>query len=165
MTTINPARAIQRSIEIAKLEVNTFEEVEADHSATAEAGAVLVLSGIIGSIGAFFTGGLWGFLAMVVATIGGWYVWAWVSAYIAEKVFDVHTTDTGEMLRVIGYGSAPRALGLIPFLGLVAAIWTCVTLVVGIRAAGEMTTSGAVITAVLGLIPTMIAYGLILTLL
>ena len=102
---------------------------------------------------------------MIIAMIGGWFVWAWSSAQIAERVFNVHTTNTGEMLRVLGYGSAPRALGLIPFLGFFALIWTLVTLVYGIRQAGEMTTGGAIITGVLGLIPTAVAMGLIYALL
>ena len=162
---IDPTRALQRSISIARLHIPTFEEVEADTSSTQEAGAVLVASAIIGSVGNLFVNGLWGFVAMIIAMIGGWFVWAWSSAQIAERVFNVHTTDTGEMLRVLGYGSAPRALGLIPFLGFVAFVWTLVTLVYGIRQAGEMTTGGAIITAVLGSIPTAIAMGLIYALL
>lgn len=162
---INPTRALQRSISVARLHVPTFEEVEADTSATGEAGAVLVVSAIIGSVGSLFTNGLWGFLAMIVVMIAGWFVWAWSSAQIAERVFGVQTTNTGEMLRVLGYGSDPRALGLIPFLGFVALIWTLVTLVYGIRQAGEMTTGGAAITGFLGLIPTVVAMVLITALL
>ena len=163
--TIDPTRALQRSISIARLHVPTFEEVEADTSATGEAGAVLVASAVIGSVGSLFINGLWGFIASIIVMIAGWFVWAWSSAQIAERVFDVHTTDTGEMLRVLGYGSAPRAIGLIPFLGFVAMIWTLVTLVYGIRQAGEMTILGAVITGFLGLIPTAIAMGLVTVLL
>lgn len=163
---IDPTRALQRAIRVARLDTATFEEVEADTSSTAEAAAVVVVSAIIGSVGSLFVdGGLWGFLAWIIATIGGWFVWGWASALVAERVFNVHTTDTGEMLRVIGYGSAPRAIGLIPFLGFVALIWTLTCLVFGIRQAGEMTTGGALVTGVLGLIPTLAAYILISVLL
>lgn len=156
---IDPSRALERSIRIARLHRPTFEEVEADTSSTAEAGAVLVASAVIGSVGSVFVdGGLWGFVAWFIATTAGWYVWAWASAQIAERVFDVHTTDTGEMLRVLGYASAPRAIGLIPLLGFVALIWTLITLVYGIRQAGEMTLGGAAITGFLGFIPTLAAY-------
>lgn len=158
---IDPTRALQRSIGVARFNIPTFEEVEADTSSTDEAGVVLVLSALIGSLGSLFINGLWGFLAMIVVMIAGWFVWAWCSAQIAERVFGVKTTDTGEMLRVIGYGSAPRVIGLIPFLGFVALIWTLVTLVIGIRQAGEMTTGGAIITGFLGLIPTVIAMGIV----
>lgn len=155
---IDPTRALQRSIRIARLHVPTFEEVEADTSSTGEAAAVLVVSAIIGSVGSLFVDGSWGFLAWILTTIVGWFVWAWASAQVAKRVFNVQTTDTGEMLRVLGYGSAPRALGLIPFLGFVALIWTLIAQVFGIRQAGEMTLAGAIITGVLGLIPTLAAY-------
>lgn len=157
--SLDPTRALQRSINIARLEAATFEQVEADESSTLEAGAVLVAAAVIGSVGSLFVdGGFTGFLAWMIATIGGWYVWAWASAEIAKRLFNVHTTDTGEMLRVLGYGSAPRAIGLIPFLGFVALIWTLVTLIFGIRQAGEMTTAQATLTGFIGLVPTLLAY-------
>lgn len=160
--TIDPTRALQRCISIARLHVPTFEEVEADTSATVEAGAVVAASAIIGSIGALFTGGFLGFIAWIIATIGGWYVWAWASSEIAKRLFKVPTTDVGEMLRVIGYGSAPRAIGAIPFLGLVALVWTLTAVVFGIRQAGEMTTAQAIVTAAFGMAPTLLAYIIIL---
>lgn len=159
---INPTRALQRSISIAQLHVPTFEEVEADTSATIEAGVIVVASAVIGSIGALFLAGFWGFLAWIIATVGGWYVWAWCSSEIAKRLFNVPTTDVGEMLRVIGYGSAPRALGAIPFLGLISLIWTLTAVVFGIRQAGEMTTIQAVVTAAFGMVPTLLAYLIIL---
>ncbi len=77
---IDPTRALQRSIRIARLHVPTFEEVEADTSSTGEAAAVLVVSAIIGSVGSLFVDGSWGFLAWILTTIVGWFVWAWASA-------------------------------------------------------------------------------------
>jgi len=164
--TINAARALKRSIDTARLHVPTIEEIEADDSATAEAGVIVLLSGIIGSVGSVLLGsGLGGFIGWTLATIAGWYVWAIVSTKVARDLFEVPTTDKGEMLRVIGYGSAPRALGLIPFFGLFALLWTLAVVVTGIRQAGEMTRWQAVITAAIGLLPTLIAYVLILALL
>ena len=158
---IDPTRALQRSIGAARLDVHTFEEVEADESSTAEAGVVVVLSSIIGSLGWAFTNGIGGFISAMIALIAGWFIWAWLSAFIAEKVFNVQTTDTGEMLRTTGYAYAPRALGIIPFVGFIAGIWTLVAVIVGMRQAGEMTTMQAVITALIGFLPAMIALGVI----
>lgn len=164
--SINAARALQRSIDTARLHVPTIEEIEADDTSTIEAGLIVVVSGIIGSVGSVLLGsGLWGFLAWTIATIVGWYVWAFVSTKVARELFGVPTTDQGEMLRVIGYGSAPRALGLIPYLGFFAALWTLAVVVTGIRQAGEMTRWQAVLTALIGLVPTIIAYVLISALL
>ena len=155
--SIDPARAAQRSVAIARLDVPTFEEVEADHTSTPEAGSVVVAASVIGSIGTLFVNGFGGFIAFILINIIGWFIWAWLSAFIAEKVFDVQTTDTGEMLRTTGYAYAPRALGLIPFLGFIGAIWSLVAIVIGMRQAAEMTTTQAIITAVIGFLPAIIA--------
>ena len=160
--TIDPARATARSIQIAKLDIPTFEAVEADTSSTQEAGAVVVVASIIGSLGNLFTGGLWGFIASIIILIAGWYIWAWLAAFIAEKVFDIQTTNTGEMLRTTGYAYAPRALGIIPFIGaFIGGIWSLVAIIIGMRQAAEMTTAQAIITAVVGFIPAIIGVGLV----
>ena len=159
--SIDPTRALQRSIGAAKLDVPIIEEIEADESSTTEAGAVLIVSSIIGSLGGLFINGIWGFIVVLIIQLVGWYIWAWASAEIARRMFNSSTTDTGEMLRVIGYGSAPRVLGIIPFLGFFAFIWTMVVQVVGIRQAGELSTGQAVITAIVGIIPTFIGVAIV----
>ena len=156
-----PARALQRSIGVSRLDVNTFEAVEADTSSTAEAGVVVVVASVLGAFGSLFVNGLWGFIATIAILLIGWFVWAWLSAFIAQKVFNVTTTDTGEMLRTTGYAYAPRVLGIIPFLGFIGALWSLVAIIVGMRQAGEMTTVQAVITAVIGFLPAVIAMGIV----
>lgn len=158
---VDPTRAIQRSIGVSRLDVNTFETVEADESATTEAGVVVALATIVGSLGALFINGLWGFILTIGLGLVGWFIWAWLSAFIAEKVFDVQTTDTGEMLRTTGYAHAPRLIGIVPFLGFAGALWSLVAVVIGMRQAGEMTTTQAIITAVIGFIPYVIGIGLV----
>ena len=156
-----PARALQRSIGVSRLDVNTFEAVEADTSSTAEAGVVVVVASVLGAFGSLFVNGLWGFIATIAILLIGWFVWAWLSAFIAQKVFNVTTTDTGEMLRTTGYAYAPRVLGIIPFLGFIGALWSLVAIIVGMRQAGEMTTVQAVITAVIGFLPAVIAMAIV----
>ena len=163
--SVDPSRALQRSIGAAKLDIPTIEEVEADESSTTEAGAVLVISSIIGSLGGLFVNGIWGFIVILIIQIVGWYIWAWASAEIASRLFGSRTTDLGEMQRVIGYGSAPRVLGIIPFLGFFAFIWTMVVQVVGIRQAGELSTGQAIITAIVGIIPTFIGVAIVTSIL
>ncbi len=158
---IDPAHAISTSINVAKLDVDTFERVEADESKTIEAGAVVVVSTVLGAVGSIFVIGVWGFIAYILIGLIGWGVWSWLSAIIAEKVFGVQTTDLGEMLRTTGYAHAPRALGVIPFLGWVGAIWSLVAVIVGMRQAGEMTTTQAVVAALIGFIPYVIATGIV----
>ena len=158
---VDPARALQRSIDIARLDVPTFEEVEHDTSSTAEAGAVVVLSSIIGSLGGLFVNGLGGFLGWLIVLVAGWFIWAWLSAFIAENLFNVTTTNTGEMLRATGYAYAPRVIGIVPFLGFVAWVWSVVCVIVGMRQAGEMTTTQAVVTALIGALPALLGIGIV----
>lgn len=146
---------------IARLDVPTFEEVEADTDSTPEAGFVVVVSSLIGSIGSLFVNGLWGFIATIIILLAGWLIWAFVSAFIAKKMFKVETTDTGEMLRTTGYAYAPRIIGIIPFLSFVGFVWSVVAIVVGMRQAGEMTTGQAIITTLIGALPALIGLALV----
>jgi len=153
--------AATRSMNVAKLDIPTIEAIEADESLTQEAGAVVALSTLVGSLGLLFTNGLWAFIASILIGLAGWAIWAWLAAFIAEKVFNIQTTNVGEMLRTTGYAYAPRMLGIIPFLGFIGWIWSLVAVIIGMRQAGEMTTMQAVITAVIGFIPAIIALGIV----
>ena len=63
------ASFLQRMVWAAKLDVNIYEEVEADKSATGQALAVVVLSSIAGGVGAaaFKGGGVAGVIGGVIA--------------------------------------------------------------------------------------------------
>ena len=158
---IDVTRALQRSIAISRLHVPTFEEVEHDESATPEAGTVVAAVAVIGSLGALFRGRLGLFISSILILLIGWVIWAWLSATIARVVFSVSTTDTGEMLRTTGYAYAPQMLGIVPFLGFVGMLWSLVAIIVGMRQAAEMTTVQAVITAVIGFLPAVIAMAIV----
>ena len=162
---ISPADALVRTVNIAKLDVPTFESVEADESLTQESGSVVALVSLIGALGALFSGRVWLFIASILIGLIGWAIWAWLSALIAQKIFNVETTDTGEMLRVTGYAYGPQAMGIVPiigpFLAFIGMIWSLVAIIVGMRQAAEMTTMQAVITAVIGFLPAIIAMGVV----
>jgi len=85
----------------------------------------------------------------VLSAVIGWLVWAVSTSFIGTRVFS-GTTDVGEMLRVLGFAQAPRVLGVIPFLGPVAAVWVLVASVVAIREGLDFTTGRAVGTAIGG---------------
>jgi hypothetical protein len=74
----------------------------------------------------------------------GWYVWAWLTHWIGTRLLPEPQTrsDRGELLRTIGFASAPgilRVLGVVPVLQTlvfaVTAIWTLVAVVVAVRQA------------------------------
>ncbi|MEA3501464.1 MAG: YIP1 family protein [Actinomycetota bacterium] len=85
----------------------------------------------------------------ILLAIVGWVVWAVITSLIGTKVFK-GTTDVGEMLRVLGFAQAPRVIGVIPFLGPVAAVWVLVASVVAIREGLDFSTGRAIGTAIGG---------------
>ena len=133
-----------RIVRAAKLDVNLYEEVEADKGAMSQAMGIVVLSSIAAGIGAIGKGGLGGILMGTVLALIGWYVWAYLTYFIGTKILPEPQTkaDHGELLRTIGFSSSPgliRVLGIIPGLGgivfLVASIWMLVAMVIAVRQA------------------------------
>ncbi len=134
----------ERMIRAARLDVELYEEVEADQGAMGQAMGVVILSGVAAGIGNFANGGLLGTVTGTIAALVGWYVWAFLTYFIGTRFFPEPQTraDHGELLRTIGFSSAPgliRVLGIIPGVtGLVfsvAGIWMLVAMVIAVRQA------------------------------
>lgn len=134
---------VDRIIRAAKLDVNLYEEVEADVEATRQALAVVVLGSVAAGIGAG-RGSPGGLLIGGVAALGGWVVWAYLIYWIGTRLFPEPQTRAthGELLRTIGFASSPgllRVLGVVPALReivfLLASVWVLVTTVVAVRQA------------------------------
>jgi hypothetical protein len=133
-----------RIIRAAKLDVNLYEEVEADKGAMGQAMGIVALSSVAAGIGTVGQGGLGGILIGTVLALVGWYVWAYLTYFIGTKILPEPQTkaDHGELLRTIGFSSSPgliRVLGIIPGLGsvifLAASIWMLVAMVIAVRQA------------------------------
>jgi len=94
-----------RIIRAAKLDVNLYEEVEADKRALGQAMGVVVLSSLAAGVGSIAKGGLSGILMGTIAALIGWYVWAYVTYFIGTKFLPELQTkaDYGELLRTIGF--------------------------------------------------------------
>jgi hypothetical protein len=140
----------ERMIRAAKLDAQLYEEVEADRDSMGQAMGVVVLAGLAAGIGNFANGGLIGTIAGTIAALVGWYLWAFLIYFIGTRFFPEPETeaDHGELLRTIGFASAPgliRVLGIIPGLtGLVfsvAGIWMLVTTVIAVRQALDYTST------------------------
>ena len=137
-------RLKDRMIRAAKLDVDLYEEVEADQGALRQAMLVVVLSSVAAGIGSFGQGGLGGVLIGTIAAIAGWYIWAYLTYFIGTRLLPEPQTkaDHGELLRTIGFSSAPgliRVLGIIPWLTeivfYIASIWMLVAMVIAVRQA------------------------------
>ncbi len=133
-----------RIIRAAKLDVELYEEVEADKGALGQAMGVVVISSIAAGLGSFEIAGFGGILIGTITALIGWYVWAYITYLIGTKLLPEPQTkaDHGELLRTIGFSSSPgliRILGIIPGLRwvvfLVASIWMLVAMVIAVRQA------------------------------
>jgi len=135
---------IDRIIRASKLDVNLYEEVEADKGAMTQAMGVVVLSSIAAGIGSISSIGLKGIIFGTVSALIAWYVWAYMVYFIGAKILPEPQTesDVGELLRTIGFSSSPgliRILGIIPGIAgivfTITSIWMLVAMVIAVRQA------------------------------
>jgi len=133
-----------RMIRAAKLDVNLYEEVEADKSAMGQAMAVIVLSSVAAGVGTIGTIGLMGLALGTIAALLTWFIWAFLTYFIGTRLLPEPQTkaDYGELLRTIGFSSSPgvlRVLGIIPAIGgilnFLIGIWMLVAMVIAVRQA------------------------------
>lgn len=158
-----------RIIRAAKLDVNLYEEVEADATATGQAMGVVILSSIAAGIGTIARVGIAGIFTGTIAALIGWYIWAFLTYFIGTKFLPEPQTksDLGELLRTIGFSSSPgliRVLGIIPGLRglvfLVASIWMLIAMVIAVRSALDYRSTGrAILVCVIGWIIQILIFG------
>jgi hypothetical protein len=126
-----------RMIRAAKLDVNLYEEVEADRGAMGQAMGVVILSSVAAGIGTIGTTGIKGLVLGTIVALVGWFIWAFLTYFIGTRLLPEPQTkaDYGELLRTIGFSSSPgvlRVLGIIPMLGnilnFVVGIWMLVAM-------------------------------------
>jgi len=143
---------VERMIGAARLDSATYEEVEADHAATPQALAVVVLAAVAGGIGV--GAGVRGLVLGTIFGLLGWAVWAWLIYFIGTRWLPEADTraDAGELLRTMGFATTPgilRVVGIVPVLGplvtIVAAVWTLVAMVVAVRHALDYRSTGRAI--------------------
>ncbi len=137
------AKFTNRIFRAIKIDVELYEEVEKDKSATLQAGVVVVLSSLAAGFGALQLGAS-NFLLAPIMSLISWYVWAYIIYFVGVKLFPESSTKSnhGELLRTIGFSSAPgiiRVFGVTPdlmtvtFIG--SAFWMLACMVVGVRSA------------------------------
>lgn len=147
------ATLVERAIGAAKLDASIYEEIENDQGALGQAMAVVVAAAVASGIGAA-AGGASAVAAGVVGSLIGWFVWAFLIWFIGTKLMAEPATkaDMGEVLRTIGFASAPgvlNVLGIVPVVGgivaLVAAVWQLAAMVVAVRSALDYAGNGRAI--------------------
>jgi len=135
---------IDRIVRAAKLDVNLYEEVEADKGVLGQAMGVVVLSSIAAGVGSIEQVGINGIFIGAITALIAWYVWAYITYFIGVKILPEPQTkaDHGELLRTIGFSSSPgliRVLAIIPGISgiifLIASIWMLIAMVIAVRQA------------------------------
>lgn len=152
------------------LDATVYEEVEHDEAALGQAGAVVALAAVAAGIGGLSAGGLGGLVGGILTAILGWGIGAAVIWLVGVRIMD-HTSDMPELLRTLGFASAPgilAVLGIIPLVGWIAviasAVLSLIAWVIAVRQALDVDTGRAVLVCVLAAL-ARIAIGAVLALL
>jgi hypothetical protein len=136
----------------ALLKPAIYEEVEGDRSATVQAMAVVFLSSLAAGVGvlgpaAASPTALAGIALLAFAV---WAIWAVLTFEIGTRIFPAPRTqaDVGQLLRTIGFASAPgilRVAGVIPgtqtAVFAITAVWMLMSMIVAVRQALDYTST------------------------
>lgn len=174
---------VNRMVRAAKLDIDLYEEVEADTTANGQALTAVVIASLASGLGAGIAGFraeggiwfLWGLLIGLATGIAGWLIWSLLAYWLGTTIFRGPETSAtyGELIRTIGFSNSPRVLSFflfIPFLGgliaFAASVWALIAGVIAVRQALDFSTGRAIATCVVGWIIYMLlvflVYGLVL---
>ena len=145
-TTTATTPFVMRLIGALALDPVTYEEVEADRSATGQALLVVVLSSVGAGIGArgLGSGSIRSMVFISALSLIGWMAWALLTYQIGVKLMPEPETrsDVGELMRTIGFSAAPgmlRIFGIVPGASIpafaITAIWMLIAMIVAVRQA------------------------------
>jgi hypothetical protein len=156
-----------RVIGVLKLDVDTYEEIEADKTATTQAAIVVAIVAIIGGLVGGATTTIFGgsfigsFLRQLLTAFIGWFIWAYVTYFVGTSFFKGKSTP-GEMLRVLGFAQAPGILVIVPVCGwFVGWIYTLVCTFIAIRQGLDLDNTKALVTAVIAFFVVLVVYFII----
>jgi hypothetical protein len=142
----------ERLVGAALLDPAVYEDVEADRSATLQAMAVVMLSSLAAGVGGLGPVGARpaALAGISLLAFAAWAVWALVTFEIGTRIFPAPRTqaDFGQLLRTIGFASAPgmlRVMGLIPgttaVVFIVTAVWMLMAMILAVRQALDYTST------------------------
>lgn len=151
-----------RFIGAALLRKEAYEDVEADPAAVWQATVTVLLSAFAAGIGSFgMVAGQPAVLAVIaVLALGIWVLWAYLAYEIGARLMPTPVTraDVGQLLRTMGFASAPgtlRIFGLVPgtttAVFAITELWMLIAMVVAVRQALDYTsTTRAALVCALG---------------
>jgi hypothetical protein len=144
---------VERMVGAARLDANTYEEVEADTGATFQAFGVVVLTAVAYGLSQFAREGVPGLIFGLLVQLISWFIWALAAFVLGTRLLPEPETksDMGELLRTIGFASSPGILYIVAGLPvpalryltlLVVWIWSLAAWVVAVRQALDYKSTG-----------------------
>ena len=163
----------ERVIGAAKLDVNTFEDIERDPTAMGQAIGVIAMAAAASGLANIWYGGITGILFGIITMLIGYCVWAVAVWLIGTKLMPDPATkaDFAETFRVIAFAAGPGVLAIvtiIPLLGWLLMvvvypiiwIWSMAIMVVAVRQVLDYTdTFKAVIVVIIGFVAFLLVWG------
>lgn len=150
----------QRIVAALKLRADLYEEIEHDPEALSQAVAVVALAAVAGGVASSTSFGLVGIFGALVASFFAWLLWTAIVWFVGVKLFD-HSSDFQELLRTLGFVSAPQLLyvfAVIPIdawqglVGLTVLVMTFIAFVRATRQALDVETARALLVAAIGVV-------------
>ncbi len=141
---------LARMLGAIRMNVDTYEDVEDDRSATWQAMAVVVIVSICTGVGALLSGVISGEESVdildlvfgVILGIVGWALWALVTWIVGTTLLKTPATDAdwGQLARGTGFAQAPGIFRIFVFvpgvgglIGLLALIWQIACMIIAVR--------------------------------
>ena len=163
----DPRSLTNRMIRAARLDVDFYEEVEADTTANWQAFQAVIVASVASGLGyglwAIHTQGLAWFAVGMILGVGmsiiGWIAWSGLAYWLGTTIFRGPQTSAtiGELVRTIGFSNSPRVLSIfsfIPVLGpliaFIVSVWALIAGVIAVRQALDFSTWRAIATCVVG---------------
>jgi hypothetical protein len=164
---------VDRIVRAIRLDWTVFREIAEDESAMSQAAIIVAvvtfLSSIGTAIGVLIGGGDFGRAVLsffgdwiINGILIGWIGWAIITYFVGTAMFQ-GKTDIPEMMRVLGYASAPKLLGILGFIPCVGWIFalagwilSLIAGVIAVREAMEFETSQAIVTVVIGVVVAIV---------
>ena len=167
-----------RMLGAARLNVNTFEEVEKDGGATVQALLVVIIVTIASVAGALLGGADVNVVeALGVGVIRGvlsWALWALVTWVVGSTILKTETTeaDWGQLARGTGFAQTPGILNLFSFvpvvgwlISLATFVWTFAAMIIAVRQSLDYTsTLRAFFVILIAFIPVVILNAIVFVL-
>jgi hypothetical protein len=132
-----------------RLDAETYEGVEHDKEALAQALVIVVLSSLSTGIGSVRPTALEGFVTGTLFALAAWVVWSSLMYVIGALLLPQPQTeaDVGQLMRTIGFASAPGlfgVLGVVPVVGRFllygVSVWMAAAMLLAVRQALDFTT-------------------------